>query len=75
MQNTKSGAGAGAFGQWALLLAGARRNTRAGREADGASEAADELVMREADPCRSDDAANTGEGGSSGDTLVAGRDV
>ncbi len=38
--NTKSKAGvdvaadAGAFGRWALLLAGARRNTRAGRERD-----------------------------------------
>jgi hypothetical protein len=32
------GAGAGAFGQWALALAGARRNARAGREADKAAE-------------------------------------
>lgn len=38
MKESKSeaGAGAGAFGQWALLLAGARRHGRAGAERDAA---------------------------------------
>jgi hypothetical protein len=34
MKEPKSEAGAGAFGQWALLLAGARRHGRAGAERD-----------------------------------------
>lgn len=34
MKEPKSEARAGAFGQWALLLAGARRHARAGAERD-----------------------------------------
>lgn len=73
MENMKSEAGAeagaGAFGQWALLLAGARWNTRAGWERD---EAADETVDGEPD---SDEVADVGGGVEDGDAVIAGREV